>query len=63
MVNKYYFNYQGKEWSAGATHRFYHLTKNYRNLVGLVCGVKVRASIMTELFIIVINIDYYMLRA
>ncbi|XP_029197826.2 tudor domain-containing protein 5-like isoform X1 [Acropora millepora] len=30
----------GKEWSAGATHRFYHLTKNYRNLVGLVCGVK-----------------------
>ncbi|XP_068695369.1 tudor domain-containing protein 5-like isoform X2 [Montipora foliosa] len=30
----------GKEWSAGAIHRFYHLTKNYKNLVGLVCGVK-----------------------
>lgn len=30
----------GEEWSPAATHRFYHLTKNYKHLVGIVCGVK-----------------------
>lgn len=29
-----------KEWSPGSTHRFYRLTKNYKQLVAIVCGVK-----------------------
>ncbi|XP_078343727.1 tudor domain-containing protein 5-like isoform X2 [Oculina patagonica] len=29
-----------EEWSPGSSHRFYHLTKNYKHLVAIVCGVK-----------------------
>lgn len=31
---------RAKEWSPGSTHKFYHLTKNYKQLVALVCGIK-----------------------
>lgn len=29
-----------KEWSPGSTHKFYQLTKNYKQLVALFCGIK-----------------------
>ncbi|XP_028516021.1 uncharacterized protein LOC110242863 [Exaiptasia diaphana] len=31
---------KGAQWSPGCCHRFYHLTKNYKALFGLLCGVK-----------------------
>ncbi|XP_048587343.1 tudor domain-containing protein 5 isoform X2 [Nematostella vectensis] len=31
---------KGTEWSPGCCHRFYHITKDFKPLVGLFCGVK-----------------------